>query len=403
MKALDEYVNKVVPLKFRGQEMSFELSHALFSSFDIDQGSRLLLKVVASSVDPAAVGSIIDIGSGTGVLGVACVRGYPGSMLHMRDRDALACLFSARNAKRNKVSPAAVGHALFLDGVADGVFDLVLCNVPAKAGAPVLDRFLRELPQIVSDRGFGAIVVVEPIAEASLASLRGSGAEITASEATKGHTALVFRRGTAWHPPTDAGTGNSDLLAGYVRSSQRLRAGKAQYRLDGIWGLPEFDTPSFASELAMDLAENAMAGSLVRRAAFVNPGVGRVVCHVKARAKGAVIDLCGRDALALAASARNLSFSEPGGNTAGLVCAFPDGLPEASYDLLVESPDLVPGVDLIESSWNTAVRILKRGGSFLAVMSSSAMDRFEKCKPKGFVRIASRKKKGNVCTAWRLD
>lgn len=403
MKTLDIYVNKVVPLKFRGQEMSFELSHALFSSFDIDQGSRLLLKAVAGAVDPVAVGSIIDIGSGTGVLGVACARGYPGSTLHMRDRDALACLFSARNAKRNKVSPAAVAHALFLDGLADAGFDLVLCNIPAKAGTPVLDRYLRELPRIVSDRGYGAIVVVEPIAEASLASLRGSGAEIMVSEATKGHTAVVFRRGTAWHPPVDAGSGAADPLAVYVRSTQSLRAGKVQYRLDGIWGLPEFDTPSFSSELAMDLAENAMAGSLVRRAAFVNPGVGRVACHVKARAKGAVIDLCGRDALALASNAHNLSFSEPGGSAAGLVCAFPDELPEASYDLFVESPDVVPGVDTIESSWNTAVRILKRGGSFLAAMSSAAMDRFEKRKPKGFVRIASRKKKGNVCTAWRLD
>ena len=406
MKSLDTYVNKVVPLKFRGQEMSFELSHALFSSFDVDQGSRLLLKTVAATVDPDVVGSIIDIGCGTGVLGIACARGYPGSTLLMRDRDALACLFSARNAKHNKVAPEAVDHALFLDGLDDGRFDLMLCNVPAKAGTPVLDRFLREAPGIVSDRGFGAMVVVEPIAAASLASLRESGAEIVAFEAGKGHTAVVFKRGQAsgrQEAPAGPGTPAFDPLAVYVRSSQSLRAGRAQYRLDGIWGLPEFDTPSFASELAIDLAENAMAGSLVRRAAFVNPGGGRGACHVQARAKGATIDLCGRDALALAASARNVDRNEPEGNTAGLKCAFPDELPEASYDLLVELPDLTPRVDTAESSWNNAARILKRGASFLAAMPSSAMDRFEKRKPKGFARIAMRRKKGYACAAWRLD
>jgi hypothetical protein len=43
---IEKYVLKVVPLRFRGADLNFELSHALFSSFDIDAGSRLLLKLV---------------------------------------------------------------------------------------------------------------------------------------------------------------------------------------------------------------------------------------------------------------------------------------------------------------------------------------------------------------------
>ena len=115
MNPIDIYVNKSVPLKFKGQEMSFELSHALFSSFDIDAGSRLLLKLVAKNVEDGLVGSILDVGSGVGVLGVACARGYPGASLRLRDRDALACAFSERNARRNKVRGATVDRALFLD------------------------------------------------------------------------------------------------------------------------------------------------------------------------------------------------------------------------------------------------------------------------------------------------
>ncbi|PKL07993.1 MAG: methyltransferase, partial [Spirochaetae bacterium HGW-Spirochaetae-7] len=64
MIKLETYVNKTVPFKFMGAEMSFELSHGLFSSFDIDSGSRLLLKLVAKNVETADVGSILDIGSG---------------------------------------------------------------------------------------------------------------------------------------------------------------------------------------------------------------------------------------------------------------------------------------------------------------------------------------------------
>ncbi|HAE23578.1 MAG TPA: methyltransferase, partial [Spirochaetaceae bacterium] len=163
----DSYVLKTVPLRFRGADMRLELSHALFSSNDIDAGSKLLLKAVAKAADAAAVASILDIGSGVGVLGIACALGYPGSALSVRDRDALACAFSARNAKINKLKPETVETALFLEGLTGKDFDLVLCNVPAKAGPPVLDRFFRELPGIVSARGLAALVVVNTIAEAA--------------------------------------------------------------------------------------------------------------------------------------------------------------------------------------------------------------------------------------------
>ena len=405
MNQFDIYVNKTVPLKFKGADMSFDLSHALFSSFDVDQGSRLLLKAVAKNVDSAAVGSIVDIGSGVGVLGIACARGYPGTTLRMRDRDALACAFSERNARRNRVAPLSVDRALFLEGIEAERFDLALCNVPAKAGPPVLDRFLRDLPGVVSDRGYGAVVVVAPIADAALASVKASGAEIIFSERGPGHTAIVFKRGAA--SPAQPGS----LWPTLERSEQAVKAGRASYRVKGYWGLPEFDTPSFASELAMDMCENASAGLMVRRAAFVNPGVGRVACHVLARAKGATIDLCGRDALSTAASARNLALcpsgpagSSPAGSSpAATSYAFASQLPDASYDLIVEMPDIVPRVDTTEASWTHAARALKRGGSFVAAMPSTAMDRFEHRRPKGWVRIAERKKKGFACAAWRLE
>jgi len=399
MNPTDIYVNKTVQFKFMGSDLSFDLSHALFSSFDIDAGSRLLLKVVAKNVDAAVVGSILDIGSGVGVLGVACARAYPGSTLDMRDRDALACRFSTRNARKNKVVPLSVDHALFLDGIEDGRFDLVLCNVPAKAGTPVLARFLSDLPGIVSERGYGAIVVVEPIAEASIASVRASGAEIVCQERGAGHTALLFRRGSAASIQADSEARRAVL----ERSDQSLRVGKVSYRIKGYWGLQEFDTPSFAGELAMDLCENAMTGLMTRRAVIINPGVGRTACYVKARAKAAAIDFCGRDALALAASARNVRLNEKSDVLTGSCYAFASELTDATYDLVVEQPDLTPRVDTIDETWANATRVLKLGGSYVAAMPSAAMDRFERRRPKGLVRLAERKKKGFACAAWRLE
>jgi len=379
--------------------MTFELSHALFSSFDIDAGSRLLLKAVAKNVPAETTGSIVDIGSGVGVLGIACARGYPGATLKLRDRDALACVFSERNARRNKVVPLAVDHALFLDGITDERFDLVLCNVPAKAGTPVLDRFLRDLPGIVSERGRGAIVVVQPIAEAALASLRASGAEICHQERSAGHTAYVFSRGTAAAVAPDAGACWQVL----ERSLQKLQAGRSNYRIKGYWGLPEFDTASFATELTMDMCENAMTGLLTRRALVVNPGIGRVACYIKARARNAIVDVCGRDALALAATTKNLALDAAPEAQSGEAYAFCTQVPDISYDLIVEQPDITPRVDTLDETWLHAVRALKLGGSYLASMPSAVMDRFERRRPKGLVRIAMHKKKGFACAGWRLE
>ncbi|MDX9898184.1 MAG: methyltransferase [Spirochaetia bacterium] len=397
MNPLDIYVNKAVPFKFKGVDLSFDLSHALFSSFDIDAGSRLLLKAIAQNVEQASVGSIVDIGSGVGVLGIACAKAYPDSSLLMRDRDALASAFSERNARRNRIASVSIDTRLFLEGIEAERYDLVLCNVPAKAGPPVLDRFLKDIPGILTERGTGAIVVVETIAEAALASLRASGAEIYRTERGPGHSAFLFRRGSAAAVEPGAFWGVME------RSEQRLRAGKILYRLKGYWGLQEFDTPSFSSELSMNMAENAMAGLHTRRVALINPGVGRVACYIGARARGATIDLCGRDSLSLAVSARNLALNAKADTPAGESYSFASKLPDSAYDLLVETVDPIPRVDTLDDSWASALRILKRGGSYIATMPSAVMDRFEKRKPKGMVKISGKKKKGFACASWRLE
>jgi SAM-dependent methyltransferase len=417
--------------------MKLELSHALFSSNDVDAGSKLLLKAVAKAADPEAVESILDIGSGVGVLGIACALGYPGSALSLRDRDALACAFSARNAKINKLRPKTVDTALFLEGLSGGSFDLVLCNVPAKAGPPVLDRFFRELPGIVSERGLAALVVVNTIAEAARLSLASGGTEPLVAEQSKGHTVFIVRRGQRGDFREEP-----DAFAGYARGEVKIERGpgssrRSNYRHGGYWGLPEFDTPSFATVLAMELVEAGASGLLARRACVMNPGSGRLPCFMRARL-GATVDVCGRDALALKASAANLALNGQAGSPdagaaavagssagysaganaavasaagaagvavapAGLAAAWPESLPDAGYDLLAEYADVTPRVDSFEASWQAARRLLKLGASYVAVMTSADFDRFEKRKPKGFTKLREKKKKGWTAGLWRLE
>jgi 16S rRNA G1207 methylase RsmC len=411
----EKYVLKVVPLRFRGADLNFELSHALFSSFDIDVGSRLLLKLVGKHIVPETVSRILDIGSGVGVLGIACARGYPGSTVAFRDRDALALAFTARNARLNKVKPAALDHALFLDGLAGSRYDLVLCNVPAKAGAPALGLFFRDLPGILSDTGTAAVVVVNTIAAAARQAIIDGGAEIWMAEGASGHTALLFRRATTSTEALDTSlqrTTASDPWSVRERSDAMTKLGSARYRFKGYWGLPEFDTPSFATTLAADLSESFLSGGQLRRVGVINPGPGRLACFIRARARSR-IDLCGRDALALAAAERNLDLNWPGdagredmapGSGSGRVVVASIGdLPDSAYDLVVEFADLTPRVDTLPGMWAEAERVLKAGGCYIVVMPSTAFDRFERRKPKGFSKLREKKKKGWACGLWRRE
>jgi 16S rRNA G1207 methylase RsmC len=406
---IDDYVLKTVPFRFRGADMRLDLSHALFSSNDVDAGSKLLLKAVAQNADPASVGSVLDIGSGVGVLGIACGLGYPGARVSFRDRDALACAFTERNARRNKLAPETVEHALFLEGLEGREFDLVLSNVPAKAGPPVLDRFFRALPRYVSARGVGAVVVVNTIAEAARASLCAAlaPAEPRLAELGKGHSVFLFGRaeGSAGSDADSAAV--MDFRRGEVVTQRgpgtHRRSG---YRFQGYWGLPEFDTPSFATELAMELCEAGSSGLLVRKSLVVNPGVGRLPCFI-ARRLGSAVELCGRDRLALMASETNLALNREGGETSELrvaaSTAWSEGLEGPAYDLMAEYADVTPRVDSFGRSWSEAARLLKAGGSYVAVMTSADFDRFERQKPKGFMKLREKKKKGWACGLWRFE
>ena len=422
---IDKYVLKVVPLRFRGADLNFELSHALFSSFDIDVGSRLLLKLVGKHVDPETVTRIVDIGSGVGVVGIACARGYPGASVAFRDRDALALAFTERNARLNKIKPVALDHALFLDGLAESAYDLVLCNVPAKAGAPALDRFFRDLSGILDNNGSAAVVVVNTIAVAARESILAGGGNIWMTEEASGHTAFLFHRDAESAKIPDAATRLAadetyrvnNQAAGTAwavreRSDGLTKLGSARFRFKGYWGLPEFDTPSFATVLAAELTETLFGSGLLRRVVVINPGPGRLACFIRARSRSQ-IDLCGRDALALAASERNLTLNWP--NDAGresigqdsghgrLVTASVDDLPDSLYDLVVEFADLTPRVDTSSEMWEAVRRLLKPGGFYCALMPSTAFDRYEKRKPKNLIKLREKKKKGWAGGLWRCE
>jgi len=389
--SISRFVNKTVALRFKGRDLSFHLSHALFSSFDIDDGSRLLLKTIAQKVDLGALRSVLDIGCGVGVIGAAVAAQAASAAIVMQDRDALAAAFTRENCRLNGMEQVDVRCSLAFHGLGGRTFDLITSNLPAKAGKPVLMSFLRHSAGCLSASGTAAVVIVAPLGSFARETLAELGCCVTHVEETRGYTVLHFGAGEAG-PETDA---EREDLTPYVRTSAAFSNGRHTYRLQTAHSLPDFDTFGYSVKLSLEvLANSASARSVL----VWNPGQGHLPVGLISQPGRTVssLSLAGRDSLECAISRLNLSSigRTPGGvaalaSEADLVNAFPEG----SIDLLIAVPRPVPRVPWQADLCKAADRLLKRGGELFVVGSSTDLHRFL-AQPSSFHAKTGRKQLG---------
>jgi predicted O-methyltransferase YrrM len=469
---LESYVNKTVDFKFNGAELRFDLSHALFSSFAIDAGTRLLLKAVARDPVLGTAKRILDEGCGVGVIGLCMAKAFPEAEVLLRDRDSLAVAFSERNRLFNKLRgttawtdpdtgtsrstrPAPrVEWGLLADGREDSRsasdnscgYDFVLSNLPAKAGAPVLASFFARLsgisgrlsgisgglsgrigegrggPALLVPGGRAGVVIVKPLADAALVWIADAGLTVVGEARGSGHNVYIVERSHVdagaepMNPaestiPAEPSALASPNLEAYIRGESRFKLADFAYRAHGFWGLPEFDTPGFGSSVAAEVLSRVYAAGKptlsCADALVIEPGVGHLALWIGRELAPKRLTAASRDALALEATKLNLSALPARSRPvyAAVDALDTAALPLASFDLVAESPDIVPERDWIGSAWARAGSLVKSGGVYLVVCPPTEMTRLEKRKPTGALRwslLSQRRKKGFIATAWRL-
>ncbi len=133
----DAYFKKRLAYSHRGQQLAFDVGHTLFSSFQVDDGSDLLLRTIEPAAPPA---SILDLGCGVGVLGITLARRYPEARVLMADVNLLAVRYARHNLALNGVDNAAVVGSVGLEDVPAGPYDLIVSNIPAKIGDLAIEQ-----------------------------------------------------------------------------------------------------------------------------------------------------------------------------------------------------------------------------------------------------------------------
>jgi 16S rRNA (guanine1207-N2)-methyltransferase len=274
----DPHYKATLEVALHGARLRFHVAQDLFSSAALDPGTAALLRTLAD-VD---VNRVLDLGCGYGPLALFLKAWRPDAMVHAVDRDGLAVRYTRMNAAANDLDVTPY-PSLGYDDVAEGDFDLIVSNIPAKAGPRVIESLLLDGSHFLAPGGRMAVVVIDRIA----GEVRAHLPEPELEWSNRGYT--VFHYG----PRAPAGT--------YVAAFDRgvYDRGRLRYEhvdIATVWGLPEFDTPSYATQLAVRLLPRLSGTRLLVR----NPGQG--VVPAAARSPVCIED---RDLLALRTTARN--------------------------------------------------------------------------------------------------
>ncbi len=385
---VNDFVNREVPFKFKGEKMKFNLSLGLFSSNDIDSGSKLLLKSIAQQIPEESITSVLDIGCGTGVIGISLKKACPEADVTMCDRDALAVAFSKENSSLNSLKGIKIENKLAMEGLKEEKYDLLISNIPAKAGETVLEDFFRRSVNFVTPKGRVALVIVAPLAEFAEETIKKIGHEILHKEATYHYTVFHFTGKRCDNP--------EDEMAVYVRNHRDYYLKKTEYPLDTAYNIPDFDQPGFRITHAAEILDSFQIRGT---GLFWNPGQGHVPVYLSVKKSNNFdkVFLSGRDLLQIKMTKRNLIKALPELEAVELPLFTESELSENIDDesLNFAAFDLYPvsGLDWQKDIKEVSKKILKPGGWFFVIGKSADVHKVLK-ETRGFTPFLDRKYKG---------
>ncbi|MDR2303368.1 MAG: methyltransferase [Treponema sp.] len=414
-------------------EFSFALSRELFSSAGIDTGTTLLLKVFSEELDRGLLQElqnrkgplhILDAGSGCGVIGICAARALEGIDVRANstDRDELAGIFTGYNARQNGLESEkfSVHTSTLFNGDRDR--DLILSNIPAKAGKPVLEDFIRRA--CPHSEALAFIVAVKTLADFTRSTIADAGAEILRETAGPGHTVFVFRRGGTASGPgggfrqnrfaEDQARSNTvseeeTFLSVYRRQRFETELEGCALGMDTFHGAPGFGDPGAALLAAVKLSCRLGLNTEKFRAdrLFHETEQG---CYplwfykslgTEKTQNGKAI-LSGRNVLSLKAAEYNLknTVSTALVTAADLVSAGDALLGEGPYGFIAALPENMPR-ESIPSHWEVLTLLLQPQGVFLVSLPSFLAEQFDRAKISGFIRLGNLRRGGFRALAYR--
>ena len=127
-------------VEVRGVRLALETAPGLFSPKGADRGTLAMLSCVAFAPGMR----VLDLGCGSGLVGILAARLCGEENVVMCDIDPLAVEIAARNAARNGVGGVKAVVSDGLSAVGDAGFDLILSNPPYQSDFSVAKGFIEK-------------------------------------------------------------------------------------------------------------------------------------------------------------------------------------------------------------------------------------------------------------------
>jgi SAM-dependent methyltransferase len=397
---LAKRINKKVSFRFCGRDLYFYLSMGLFSSFDIDTGSKQLLKILAEKIDFSKINHLLDTGCGTGVIAISLKKAFPHVSIDALDRDTLALEITSENASLNNTDISIYSgldtltvqpHKPDAPFANKKKYDLITTNIPAKAGLPVLHRFFLNGLASLSKGGHFAVVIVEPLRKTAEDLIAEFGANIIFEEHISKHSVFIIQS----DQKADTSLNHDTAFPGpYLRKDRLSFAGKnISYILSTVFDLSGFDTIPIPSAVSSDCYAKLEPDQ--KTFLFWNPGQGHSAVMIlikrfsqnRTASKNCQCVLAGRDILALLISYFNIMHEFPEISCSIVPAAgieylsgkmdMDDGSRTvvSKFDFIGIEPNIISGFSFTEALHKSVPNILSPQGTVLVSGKSSDIGR----------------------------
>jgi 16S rRNA (guanine1207-N2)-methyltransferase len=350
----DYYAYRQIPIFVRGEPAVMVGKPGVWSWDDVNAGTAALIEIV--EVDAAA--KVLDLGCGTGLMGLAAARMAPEGHVTLVDVNVAAVGCAQRTMEVNKVLNAEVQLADGTDAV--NVYDLILCHLPR--GRVVVEDLIQQ-----------AAMALKPGGQFYLVAHKRSGVKGAIAYGTKllGQGNVV-RHKQGYHVA---------LLRKEQSQPSRISTSFHQFEimLDGhattlisrpgvfAWDRPDDGTLALTSVLEIESGETVL-----------DLGCGTGLLSVAAARRGALVTAIDADLRAVESARRTLAANGVAGQVLVSDCA--QAVLERRFDVVLCNPPFHQGIgveyEVAHQMVRDAARVLRPGGRFYLV--SNAFLRYER-------------------------
>lgn len=289
------YLKRSVEAKWAKKRVTLDLPIDVFSSFQVDIGTAFLLREISNC--GRRWQQAADVGCGYGTIGLYLRACHLAEHVEGIDRDLLAASFAQTTAQRNGITGVTFHAGIANEDLGRDNYDLIVSNVPAKAGRGVHEVIALGAADHLTKGGEVWLVVVEPLEAVFDEMLDQPCVEMLHKARRKGHVAYHYRFHSS--PPSPH--------TPYHRGTPAFRWRGHEYTIDTCHGLQEFDTLSTDTELILDSSRHVANQKTIQEVYVHNPGHGHLPILLSKILRGLhTIVLSSRDLLALRVSSANL-------------------------------------------------------------------------------------------------